>query len=581
MIRKIMKYANGYKRYTLFATIMVFIAVLCSIIPYFFVYQIINPLITGTGISIEAAVSRIVLILVFLTLNFALYLGGLSLSHIAAFNILANIRKYIQKKLEGLPLGIIQDKGVGRLKKLVVDDVESLELLLAHAIPEGFGNLLVPLCIFIALILIDWKLALLTIITVPIGLWAVSCMTKTGFDRMENYYRSAQVMNSTIIEYVNGMEVVKIFNKDGESYKRYQNDVKAYRDFTLDWYKACWPWMALYAGIFACPAFFSLPFGAMLVLHGYSTLSDLILVLCLSFGLGTPLLKAIRFIPSLAQVGRKLDEIENTVNEKSLICSDKPYSGGNDDIVFDHVSFSYGQDEVIKDVSFNIRQGETVAFVGESGAGKSTLAKLIVHYYDVSKGHITIGGQDITDMSLEALNERISFVSQEQFLFNTSIKENIRIGKPGASDEEVLEAAGKAQCLDFISRFEYGMDAMAGDSGTKLSGGERQRISIARAILKDAPIVVLDEATAFADPENEEKMEKAISEVVKNKTLIVIAHRISSIKNADCIYVIENGRITGNGRHEDLLRTNETYSRLWKISQESIAWNVKNREVER
>ena len=581
MIRKIMKYANGYKRYTLFATIMVFIAVLCSIIPYFFVYQIINPLITGTGISIEAAASRIVLILVFLTLNFALYLGGLSLSHIAAFNILANIRKYIQKKLEGLPLGIIQDKGVGRLKKLVVDDVESLELLLAHAIPEGFGNLLVPLCIFIALILIDWKLALLTIITVPIGLWAVSCMTKTGFDRMENYYRSAQVMNSTIIEYVNGMEVVKIFNKDGESYKRYQNDVKAYRDFTLDWYKACWPWMALYAGIFACPAFFSLPFGAMLVLHGYSTLSDLILVLCLSFGLGTPLLKAIRFIPSLAQVGRKLDEIENTVNEESLRCKNMPYSGQNNDIAFDNVSFSYGQDEVIKDVSFNIRQGEAVAFVGESGAGKSTLAKLIVHYYDVSKGHITIGGQDITDMSLEALNERISFVSQEQFLFNTSIKENIRIGKPGASDEEVLEAAEKAQCLDFISRFEYGMDTMAGDSGTKLSGGERQRISIARAILKDAPIVVLDEATAFADPENEEKMEKAISEVVRNKTLIVIAHRISSIKNADCIYVIENGRITGNGRHEDLLRTNETYSRLWKISQESIAWNVKNREVER
>lgn len=581
MIRKIMKYANGYKRYTLFATIMVFIAVLCSIIPYFFVYQIINPLITGSGISIETAASRIVLILVFLTLNFALYLGGLSLSHIAAFNILANIRKYIQKKLEGLPLGIIQDKGVGRLKKLVVDDVESLELLLAHAIPEGFGNLLVPLCIFIALILIDWKLALLTIITVPIGLWAVSCMTKTGFDRMENYYRSAQVMNSTIIEYVNGMEVVKIFNKDGESYKRYQNDVKAYRDFTLDWYKACWPWMALYAGIFACPAFFSLPFGAMLVLHGYSTLSDLILVLCLSFGLGTPLLKAIRFIPSLAQVGRKLDEIENTVNEGSLRCKNMPYSGQNNDIAFDHVSFSYGQDEVIKDVSFNIRQGETVAFVGESGAGKSTLAKLIVHYYDVSKGHITIGGQDITDMSLEALNERISFVSQEQFLFNTSIKENIRIGKPGASDEEVLEAAGKAQCLDFISRFEHGMDTLVGDSGTKLSGGERQRISIARAILKDAPIVVLDEATAFADPENEEKMEKAISEVVRNKTLIVIAHRISSIKNADCIYVIENGRITGNGRHEDLLRTNETYSRLWKISQESIAWNVKNREVER
>ena len=581
MIRKIMKYANGYKRYTLLATIMVFVAVLCSIIPYFFVYQIINPLITGTGICIEAAVSRIVLILVFLTLNFALYLGGLSLSHIAAFNILANIRKYIQKKLEGLPLGIIQDKGVGRLKKLVVDDVESLELLLAHAIPEGFGNLLVPLCIFIALILIDWKLALLTIITVPIGLWAVSCMTKTGFDRMENYYRSAQVMNSTIIEYVNGMEVVKIFNKDGESYKRYQNDVKAYRDFTLDWYKACWPWMALYAGIFACPAFFSLPFGAMLVLHGYSTLSDLILVLCLSFGLGTPLLKAIRFIPSLAQVGRKLDEIENTVNEESLRCKNMPYSGQNNDIAFDHVSFSYGQDEVIKDVSFNIRQGETVVFVGESGAGKSTLAKLIVHYYDVSKGHITIGGQDITDMSLEALNERISFVSQEQFLFNTSIKENIRIGKPGASDEEVLEAAGKAQCLDFISRFEHGMDTLAGDSGTKLSGGERQRISIARAILKDAPIVVLDEATAFADPENEEKMEKAISEVVRNKTLIVIAHRISSIKNADCIYVIENGRITGNGRHEDLFRTNETYSRLWKISQESIAWNVKNREVER
>ena len=312
MIKSILKYADKYKILTIVATIMVAIAVAAQILPYIFAYQIISPLIAGESITWQFAVSRVAGVAVCLVLNFVFYIGGLSLSHIAAFNTLYNLRVSLQGKMEKLPLGVVQEKGTGNLKKLFVDDVESMELLLAHAIPEGIGNLLIPIGVFIAMFAVDWKLALLTLIMLPIGVWAVMMMTRAGFAKMDSYYRSAQVMNNTIIEYVNGMEVVKIFGRDSDSYKRYKKDVEAYRDFTLDWYRVCWPWMAVYAGVFACCSLFTLPFGGMFVVNGWSQLADLILVLCLSFGLGGPLMKAMRFVPSLAQVDRKVKELEKS-----------------------------------------------------------------------------------------------------------------------------------------------------------------------------------------------------------------------------------------------------------------------------
>src|SRR5699024_9231416 len=330
----------------------------------------------------------------------------------------------------------------------------------------------------------------------------------------------------TIVEYINGMEVVKVFNKDGESYKRFEKDITAYRDFTLSWYKACWPWMAIYNSILPCTLILTLPLGSWFVLKGYSTLADLILVMCLSLSLGVPLLKAMGFLPSLPQINYKIEMLENMFNTAPLKQTTDEFKGNGHTVVFDGVSFAYKEETVADQINLTIPQGQKTALVGESGSGKSTLAKLLVHYYDTNQGTISIGGQDICQMSLEALNTQISYVSQEQFLFNTSLMENIRIGRLSATDEKVLEAAKKAQCMEFLEKLPKGIHTLAGDSGKQLSGGQRQRIALARAILKDAPIVVLDEAMAFTDPENEEKMEAAISEVVRGKTLLVIAHRL-------------------------------------------------------
>ena len=285
-------------------------------------------------------------------------------------------------------------------------------------------------------------------------------------------------------------------------------------------------------------------------------------------------MKAMRFVPSLAQVDRKVKELEKTLDAEPLKSKGSAFTGNGNTAVFENVTFAYEDKDVIQSASLVVQEGKKTALVGESGSGKSTLAKLLVHYYDIGSGKITLGGQDITDMSLDALNSRISFVSQDNFLFNTSIYDNIKVGKPDATKEEVFAAAQKAQCMEFINRLENGIYTLAGDCGSALSGGERQRVSLARAILKNAPVVILDEATAFADPENEEKMERAIAEVVRGKTLLVIAHRLASIQNADRIYVLDNGRVAGSGTHKELLESNDIYKRLWQISEDSAAWNV-------
>jgi len=591
LFKHVLAYAGEWKKTTFSAMIVMFLGIVMYVIPYWFVYELIRKLLLREPMTPEFIVWRVAAIAVCGVLYGVLYVRGLDLSHAAAYHTLENLRFSLQGKLEKQPLGVIQEKGVGTLKKLFVDDVESIELLLAHALPEGFANVVVPVIVFIVMFFVDWKLALLSMASLPLGILAMGAMYKAGTSKMGAYYGAAQKMNNTIVEYINGMEVVKVFNRDGESYARFENDVRSYRDFTLDWYRVCWPWMALYNSILPCVALLTLPLGSLFVLLGWSQVADLALVLCMSAGIGVPLLRAISFMSTLPQVDYKLKALEAALDAEPLKQTDAPFSGSGFHVDFEDVRFAYASalpappgaepppaPEVIHGITLHIPEGSITALVGESGSGKSTLGKLLVHFYDVTGGAVRIGGQDIREMSLESLNDQISYVAQEQFLFNTTLMENIRMGKPGATDEEVLRAAEKAQCLEFFDRLPDGALTMAGDGGKQLSGGERQRISLARAILKDAPIVVLDEATAFMDPENEEKMNEAIAEVIEDKTVIVIAHRLHSIMGADQICVLSRGALADHGTHEELLQRCGEYQKLWSAAESSAQWKVTSRE---
>ena len=617
MFQKVFEYAGPHKKGLYAATAIVLVSVLMGVLPFVLAYQVIAPLVMGESIGASFIISRVALVLVCLVLQALFYGWGLNLSHKAAYDTLLRLRTALQKRFEKLPLGVIQDKGTGTVKKLFVDDVDSLEVLLAHSMPEGIANLMIPIAVYVAMFFVDWKLALLSLASIPISLIAMMTMYSVGMKKMGPYYMAGQKMNNTIIEYINGMEVVKVFNKDADSYERFRKDVSDYRDYTLAWYKAAWPWMAIYSSLLPCTIILTLPVGAWFVLSGWSTLPNLILVLCLSLSIGMPLLKSLGFLPTMPQLNYKISALEQVLDAPELQQTEDAFYGKDDTITYDHVSFAYQttqpgpdgkpvvtMDEVLHDISFTAKAGQKTALVGESGSGKSTLAKLLIHYYDPQKGSISIGGQKLCNMSLEALNSRISYVAQDQYLFNTSLLESIRLGRLNATDEEVVEAAKKAQCMEFLKKLPQGIHSMAGDAGKMLSGGQRQRISLSESAtswrcwnqrrswivlnavhvvslvrpivrcLKDAPIVVLDEATAYADPENEEKMEAAIAELVKGKTLVVIAHKLPAIMNADQICVMDHGKLVATGKHQELIQSCPEYQKLWKAAQDSAEWKV-------
>ena len=593
MLNKVFEYAGSHKKTIHLASFIMLLSVIMGVVPFLFAYQIINPLILGQNLEFTRLVILLAGILICLVLQ--ALLGGLALnmSHKAAYNTLFGLRTSLQKKMENLPLGAIEEKGTGAIKKMYVDDIGSLEVLLAHSLPEGIANLIVPVMVYIAMFFVDWRLALMSLASIPLSIVAMMIMYSAGMKKMGPYYMASEKMNNTIIEYVNGMEVVKVFNKQTESYKRFSKDVGDYRDYALAWYKTAWPWMALYSALLPCTIILTLPLGGYFAYMGYVSLSDLILVLCLSLSIGLPLLKALGFLPTMPQLNYKISALEDALNIEPLKQGENKFKGIDHTISYDNVTFGYqlskmgenGQPEtyiknVIHNVSFTAKVGEKTAIVGESGSGKSTLAKLLIHYYDVLEGSISIGGQNLQDMSLKALNKEISYVSQDQYLFNTSLLENIRIGNLSATDEEVIEAAKKAQCMEFLDKLPNGIYSLAGEAGKMLSGGERQRISLARAILKNAPIVVLDEATAYADPENEEKMEAAIAELVKGKTLIVIAHKLPAIVDADQILVMNHGRLVANGKHNDLLESSADYRKLWDATLFSKDWKISRKEGE-
>ena len=577
-ISKILQYAGAHRRTIYKAALCMTLGAAASIIPYLLVYTILEQVLNGSVPTLAGSGKMLAGILLAEIVYAVFYMYGFQLSHRAAYNTLENIRRFLQENLERKPLGKVREMGSGAIKKLFTDDIESIELLLAHMIPEGIANLTVAVFALVTILVIDWQLALLTCVVIALGISVSGQMYRVGVEQMGSYFAAAKRLNNTIIEYVNGMEVVRVFNRQDEFGERFASSVTAYRDFALSWYKVSFPWMALYGSLFSNILLYSLPFGTLLILLGQLTLARYILTICLSFGIAPLLLRCMSFIGAVPQASYKIQALEKAFDYPELKTGTAPFSGTGHSIDFRNVRFAYKDLEVLKDVSFTAQERQMTALVGASGSGKSTAAKLLVHYYDVSGGEVLIGGQNIRDMSLEALNEQIAYVSQDVFLFNKSIADNIRIGKKGATDEEIIAAAKKAQADEFIRELPDGYATLAGEAGSKLSGGQRQRIAFARAILKDAPIVILDEATAFIDPENEQKMNQAISEIVRDKTVIVIAHKMKSIMNADRIIVLKDGHIAASGCHAELIKNCPEYQNLWRISEETADWTVRGKE---
>ena len=503
------------------------------------------------------------------------------LAHISAYTILEGIRLKIADRLMKAPLGEVMGRRIGYLKNIIMDKVEDLEPPLAHMIPELTSNLLLPVAIFTWMMVIDWRMGLAVLIAPVLAMIPMFFLMRNYNSQYAAYMEANNHVNSIIIEYVEGIEVVKAFNQSTSSYEKFVNAVQSFKEFTLAWFKSTWKTMNLMMAIMPTTLLGVLPVGLLLVQNGSISPAELAMGIILSLSIVGPLMKATTFINEAKSMEYAVEAANELLNLPMLPDSGKIVSIPRNDIVLEHVTFSYDgseQNEVLHDVNLELPEGSFTALVGPSGGGKSTIARLIARFWDVTGGNITIGGKNIKELSIRQLSELVSFVTQDNFLFNCSLKENIRLGNPNATDEEVYAAAKEACCDEFIVRLDKGYDTPAGDAGKRLSGGEKQRIAIARAILKNAPIVILDEATAFTDPQNEDKIQKSIMALSKGKTLLVIAHRLSTIQNADQIVVLKKGRIVDCGKQGELLKRCPLYADMWKAHIGAKNWSVSEKK---
>ncbi|MBD5136247.1 MAG: ABC transporter ATP-binding protein [Lachnospiraceae bacterium] len=576
-------YANSCKGKMAVSVFCAVLSVVGGFVPYYSVYQILRFLIAQ-----EMEWEKVVLWGMVGAIGYFMQIlfYGISavLSHISAYVILEEIRLKIAGQLMKAPLGEVMNRRIGYLKNIIVDKVEEVESPLAHMIPELSSNLLLPVVIFVWMALIDWRMGLSILIAPAIAMIPMFFLMKNYSSQYAEYMEANNHVNNVIIEYVEGIEVVKAFNQSSSSYEKFSNAVKSFKDFTLEWFKSSWKTMNLTFSILPTTLLGVLPIGLLLYSKGSISPDNLTMCLILSLSIVSPLMRVTTFFNELKAMEFSVNSAYELMNIANLPDSGKDISLNTVGINVKNVKFSYEAAEeknVLNGVSFTMPQGSFTALVGPSGGGKSTIARLIARFWDVSSGEIEIGGINIKNISVKQLSELISFVTQDNFLFNCSLKENIRLGNPTASDEEVYEAAKAACCDSFIQKLEHGYDTPAGEAGKQLSGGEKQRIAIARAILKNAPIVILDEATAFTDPQNEAQIQKSIMELSKGKTLLVIAHRLSTIQNADQIVVLKNGDIVDCGKQKELLQRCPLYADMWKAHTRTQNWSVgSKREVQ-
>ena len=539
------------------------IGVIAGIVPYIAASRILVELLKGNEDFKIYSLWLGIGLLSYILKSF-LYSMALSVSHKATFSVLKDVRLRMLEKLPKMPLGEIISVPSGNFKQIIVDQVESMEKPLAHLLPEMTSNLLGSLSIFIYLLFLDWRMALLSLVSIPVGMLFMGLVMKNYAVQYEGSVKVNREMNSAIIEYVNGIEVIKTFNQDKRSYAKYKDKVIANARYFYEWMKSCQLPVSLSKNISPTTMITVLPFGWYFYISGSLSAEVFISVIILSLGIAGPLLETINFVDGLAKIGTIANSINSILEGKEQKHSDGEVTIQQYNIDLQNVKFGYEEEkEILHGISLNIKEGTTVAFVGPSGSGKSTLAKLIAGYWDITEGNINIGGYNLKEIPLKQLYSLTAFVSQDNFLFNESIRENIRMGNPSASDKEVEDIAKKSGCHDFIMKMEHGYDTVVGSSGSHVSGGERQRISIARAMLKNAPIVILDEATSYIDPENEVIIKQALSKLIKDKTVIIIAHRLSTITDAEQIFLIENGKLVSYGKHDELLKGCELYRNMW------------------
>lgn len=560
----IFKFAGDRKNKYIQTVLWALMGVIFSLLPYVIMGKMVRQLLEGER-NFAIYLSLAGMMALCWVMRVAFHTVSTSLSHKLTFSLLGNIRGALCDKLARLPLGTVENLSSGSLKNMMVERVDSMETTLAHIIPEFSANLAAPLLMFIYIFTLDWRMALLSLATLPLGILCLMWMMKDYAPRFQHTQETTKFLNSTAVEYISGIEVIKAFGKAENSYQRFVDAAKNNAASFIDWMRSCIVPHALTMTVTPATLLVVLPVGAIFAMQGSLPLADFIIVIILACGLITSLLTVMSYGDDIGKATSIFGEIDDLLNLPELKRPGKSlYIPQDTDISLSNVHFAYDEREVLHGINLTIPAGKVTALVGPSGSGKSTIAKLIASLWDVQEGSITLGGVDIRDMCLEDYYSRVAYVSQDTFLFAQSVRENIRMGNLKASDEEVENIARLSGCYDFIMSLEKGFDTEVGSNGAHLSGGERQRISIARAMLKNAPVLILDEATAYTDPENEAVIQQAVAKLAAGKTLIVIAHRLSTIENSDQIVVIQDGQIAGLGKHAELLGTCPLYKSMWQ-----------------
>lgn len=559
----LMELAKGKRWEYLLSILLALAGVACQLMPYLIVIDLIRELTAG-GAAWEWCIRECLLMAGWWVLRYLLHAASTAISHHATFRVLANIRLRLLRKLATLPLGTVMEKASGSYKSIIVERVESIETILAHIVPEMTSCICGALTILVLIFRLDLRMGFAMLIVVPLGLICFMLMFRGYEERFRRTVVSTRALNDTAVEYINGIEVIKAFGQSKMSYARFVDAAREGADCFIDWMRSCIFGQTAGMAVFPYTLLGVLPVGCLLYRNGSLSMQDFIAVIVLSFGVMQPLMTVFSYTDDLTQMATIVGEVADILEKEDLRRPDRARELPKDQAIeVENVRFSYGEKEILHGVSLSVQPGTVNALVGPSGSGKSTMARLIASLWDVKEGRITLGGVDIRELPLTECTSRIAYVSQDNYLFDLSVMDNIRIGKKKATDAEVIEAAKRCGCHDFIMKLENGYETVCGSSGGHLSGGERQRICIARAILKDAPIIILDEATSYTDPESEAVVQRALAELIVGRTLLVIAHRLSTVADADCIFVVNDGKIEAKGTHEELLDICPLYRDMW------------------
>ena len=579
-LSRLMGYAGGHKILTYLSWVLSVMSALLALVPFWYIWRIIHDIleVSPDFSKVGNVTSYGWSAVLFAVISIVVYIAALMCSHLSAFRVAANIRKELMRHITALPLGVTEKYGSGNLRRIVNTSSAATETYLAHRLPDKAGAIATPIGLLVLLLAFDWRLGLLSLVPVVLGFLFMMGMTGKGMqEKMKEYQNALSEMSNEAVEYVRGVPVVKAFGQTIFSFKRFKGTIDNYEKWVIAYTKEMRLPMMCYTtainGVFA----FLIAGGILFTRGGVTNelLLNLIFYIVITPVIGTTLTKIMFMSEDAMIVGDALGRIDEVLNEKPLSESSVNNTPKDNGITLEHVSYSYdGEKNALNDVSLRVAPGQVIALVGASGGGKTTLANIVTRFFDPQKGRILIGNIDIRNIPKETLMNKVSFVFQNSRLIKASILENVRMAKPDATREEIAHALEVAQCLDIIEKLPNGIDTVVGTNGVYLSGGEQQRIAIARAILKNAPILILDEATAFADPDNEVRVQKALSALSKGKTVIMIAHRLSSITGVDCIYVMQDGEIVESGTHNELIERNGIFARMWKNYSEAAEWKI-------